>query len=496
MKQYRYRTYKNLVCLLLLSALFLLFPETAFAKNASGAAAFDNLQWEKILEKTVTTKNGVVQSICATEDYIICLENSGDTSKENDIVYAYYRNPWDENGNPVEQYSLAFKNDKWDWEHCNGMCYNPDKDEIYVALYTHNNPDARGCVYVMDPHTLDYKYSIPIADSYDILGIGYYSQKGRYMIQANADGDYGIKILDGNFNKLADFGAGDLGLGTNSQDLCVCGDYIMNFPLTFDREGLGSYMNVYSIDYGGEDAPDDYPIQFKLLKEVPMDLEASDNRKVEPESICEVDDGEFIVTVNIMTNKGKRKYAWYKTELGGYYYDVKTECENGTISSTDEILKGGSYTVSYKPKEGYQLSSITVDGTPLNPAEYPASYTFSDIQADHIISVVYTEKTGAVVGEPSESDQGPVIEKPHSKMPPIWKILLIAIPVFLAIVLSIRRYLQHLQIERRKKYLHRKIRREKEKLAVRKAMEEVEDLPEDMSIEDILKEIDELEHRG
>lgn len=493
MKQF---IYKCACCLILAAVLLGTASETAYAKNASGAAAFDNLHWEKILEKTVTTKNGVVQSICATEDYIICLENSGDGSKENDIAYAYYRNPWDENGNPVEQYSLAFKNDKWDWEHCNGMCYNPDNDEIYVALYTNNNPEARGCVYVMDPHTLDFKYSIPIADHYNILGIGYYPAEGRYMIQANAEGDYGIKILDGNFNKIADFGAGDLGLGTNSQDLCVCGDYIMNFPLTFDREGLGSYMNVYSIDYGAEDAPDDAPIKFKLLKEVKMELENSGNRKIEPESICELDDGEFIVTVNIMNEKGKRKYAWYKTELGGYYYDVKTQCENGTISSTDEILKGGSYTVSYKPMEGFQLSSITVDGNPVDPKEFPSSYTFSDIQSDHKISVVYAEKTAVAAGGTSASGDGPVITNPSRKTPAIWKILIIAVPVLLALILCIRRYRQHLKVERRKRYLHKKIRREKEKIAMQKAMEEIDNLPEDVSIEELLREIDDLEHRG
>ncbi len=478
-----------------MTALFLLeaAPVPVQAKNASGAAAFDNLTWEKILEKPVTTKNGVVQSICATDQYIICMENSGDKSSENDIVYAYYRNPVDENGNPVEQYSLAFQNDSWDWEHCNGMCYNPAADEIYVALYTNNNPESRGCVYVMDPHTLDFKRSIKIADHYNILGIGYYPKKGIYMIQANEEGDYAIKILDGNFEKIADFGAGDLGLGSNSQDMCVCGDYIMNFPLTFDRDGLGSYMNVYSIDYGGESAPDDYPIQFRLLKDVKMDLETSGNRKVEPESICEVEDGVFIVTVNIMDNKKKRKYAWYKTELGGYYYDVKTECSNGTITASDEILKDGSYTVTYKPNEGYQLQSVTVDGVPVDIQEYPASYTFTNITDDHKISVEYVEKEAAAV---LPEDPDPILPEDSGKnLPEIpWKWLSVGGLILLAAVLGIVRGLKRLRIERRKKYLHRKIRTEKEKLAMQQASDETAVLDEDCSIESLLRDIDEIEH--
>lgn len=489
------RFLKSTVCMLLTVLLLWEIPQPVSAKNASGAAAFDHLTWEKILEKNVTSKNGVVQAICATDQYIICLENSGDKSKENDIAYAYYKNDVDENGIPVEQYSLAFTNSSWDWEHCNGMCYNADTDEIYVALYTSNDPESRGCVYVMDPHTLDFKRSIKIADHYNILGIGYYPKKGLYMIQANAEGEYAIKILDGNFEKIADFGAGDLGLGTNSQDMCVCGDYIMNFPLTFEQEGLGSYMNVYSIDFGTENDPDDYPIQFKLMKEVEMDLETSSTRKVEPESICEVEDGVFIVTVNIMTSSGKRKYAWYKTELGGYSYEIKTSCSNGTISASEEILRGGSYKVTYKPNEGYQLSSVTVDGVPVDTQEYPASYTFTDITEDHKISVEYAEKTVLPeVQKTDEADTRPT-ENRTVKHSTDWKWILVVLPVLLALFLLIRRIRQYLRIERRKKYLHRRIRREKERMAAREAVKEEEGIAEDTDIGTLLREIDEIEHR-
>ncbi len=480
--------------LLAAALLFGSAAQPAYAKNASGAAAFDDLTWEKILEKSVTSTSGVVQAICATDEYIICLENSGDNSSDNDIAYAYYKNDTDAEGNPVEQYSLAFKNDSWDWEHCNGMCYNAAADEIYVALYTSNDPEARGCIYVMDPHTLDFKRSIKIADNYNILGIGYYPKKGIYMIQANEEGEYAIKILDGNFDKIADFGAGDLGLGTNSQDMCVCGDYIMNFPLTYDQEGVGSYMNVYSVDYGGEDDPDDYPIQFRLLKEVQMELETSGNKKVEPESICEVEDGVFIVTVNIMTEKGKRRYAWYKTELQGYYYDVKTECINGTISASEEVLSGGSYTVTYKPDTGYQLSSVTVDGIAVDPEEYPASYTFSDVSDDHSIRVEYTEKTAVVAESSSDrADPDPIQETESSRSIADYKWLLAVIPVLLALLIGIAGSRQRLRIERRKKTLHKKIRIEKDRLAMQESRRETEDLPEEESIESLLNEIDAIE---
>lgn len=475
-------------------------PEMAFAKNASGAAAFDDLKWEKILEKSVKTKSGVVQSICATDDYIICMENSGDNCADNDIVYAYYKNPWDEEGNPVEQYSLAFINDSWDWEHCNGMCYNPATDEIYVAPYTSNNPENRGCILVMDPHTLDYVRSIRVADYYNILGIGYYPEKGRYIIQANAEGDYGIKILDGNFNKLADtdgkvlLAESILGLGSNSQDLCVCGDYIMNFPLTFDWEGMGSYMNVYEIDDGGDYAPDDYPIQFKLLKQLEMDLETAGTKKVEPESICEVEDGVFVVTVNIMSKKGKRSYAWYKTELGGYRYSIRTECSNGMISDSHEVLKGGSYTVQYKPEPGFTLQSVVVDGVELDPREYPASYTFADVYEDHRIAVSYREKeTAPAAGDQGSDGKGPTFEKTQ-KNRLSWEFLIIAGALLLAVLIGIGRYIQILHVERRKKYLRKKIRREKERLA-REELNRVGEsfAEEEEDLDFLLQEISDLE---
>ncbi len=483
--------------------------ESVYAKNASGAAAFDDLTWEKILEKSVTTKSGIVQAICATDEYIICMENSGDTSDENDIVYAYYKNDVDGEGNPVEQYSLAFKNDSWDWEHCNGMCYNADADEIYVALYTNADEESRGCVYVMDPHTLDYKRSIKIADYYNILGIGYYAKKGIYMIQANEEGEYAIKILDGNFEKIADFGAGDLGLGTNSQDMCVCGDYIMNFPLTYDQEGVGSYMNVYEIDYGTADDPDDYPIQFRLLKEVQMDLDTEDYKKMEPESICEVEDGVFIVTVHVIDSNNKRKYVWYKTEINGYYYDVDTSVTNGTISASDEILKGGSYTVSYKPYEGYQLNSILVDGAAVDPSEYPSSYTFDQISADHKIAVEYVEKAAAAADETGDDGSGAETEVQEAasgfSFPSAeelkdfavrWKLPLASAAAVLVLLILIRWYRKRLRIERRKRYLSGKIRREKEKIAMKHSRAEESELPEDTGIETLLREIDEIEQEN
>lgn len=472
----------------------------SFAASIAGEGAFyGNLTWEKILEETVQTKSGVVQSICATEDYIICLENSGDTSKENDIAYAYYKNDVDPDGNPVEQYSLAFINDSFDWEHCNGMCYNPDKREIYVALYTNNTKENKGCVYVMDPDTLDYKGKLKLIDDSNILGIGYDKKHGRYVIQTNADESYSIKILDGDFVLQKSFDAVDLGLGSNSQDMCVCGNYVINFPLTFDKEGQGSYMNVYSIE--GETVED---LALPLVKAVPMDIEAKGTTKVEPESICEVEDGVFIATVNIMDNNKKRKFAWYKIELP-YYYEVTTECVGGTITeSKSDILKGSDYKVSYKPEIGKELLSVMVDGEYVDIDAYPIEFQFNPILADHEVKVEFVnpEKSqgGFLSGlsgpdESTTGDKGGKFKIDSSMLKKAAKIV-IPIVILLALLIGMNNYRKYLAKERRKRQLRSKLRREKEKQMLRQAMKDMEGISENVSLEELLRDIQEYEMQG
>lgn len=88
--------------------------------NCPGDDAFTGLSWEQVHEDEIQAPLGVVQSICATEDYIICIENTADNAVDTDTVSAYYRNDVDENGNPVERYSLAkesirYELGAWEW---------------------------------------------------------------------------------------------------------------------------------------------------------------------------------------------------------------------------------------------------------------------------------------------------------------------------------------------------------------------------------------------
>lgn len=263
--------------------------------------AFVGVTWEKIFEDDIEGPKGVVQSICVTENYIICIENYEDNTEKADIIKAYYRNGTDVHGNPVEKYSLAKRVVERSYEHGNGMAYNPNTGEIAVALYTHLDPENRGCIFLMDSETLSFKKKVKIAEDYNILGIGYDEENDRYIIQTNVDGGYSFKILDNQFKIVEDLGEYEgTAKGNNFQDLCISGDYIINFPLTLGL-GIGDYINVYSIS------------RRTLVSDPQLDFQLGDVLSDEPESICELEPGMFIAAVNVVEADGSRKIRFYKT---------------------------------------------------------------------------------------------------------------------------------------------------------------------------------------
>ena len=75
-------------------------------------------------------------------------------------------------------------------------------------------------------------------------------------------------------------------------------------------------------------------------------------------------------------------------------YSITTDATGGSISANKKVAKGGSYTVKYEPNNGYELSSILVDGEPVDIALYPDSYTFENISENHSITVVYKKISG------------------------------------------------------------------------------------------------------
>lgn len=358
--------------------LWLMMPLVCKAEIA-GDNAFSDITWEQVYEENLQGSSGVLQSICATENYIICIENTSDATDEPDVISAYYRNNVDENGNPVEQYSLAKRVADTNWEHGNGMAYNPKTNEIYVSLYTSRQQENRGSLYVMDPDTLGFKRKIKISDDYNILGIGYLEEKDQYVIQTNVEGGYSLKILNSEFQLIDDLGEyANSGKGNNYQDLFVSGDYIINFPLTLGL-GIGDFIHVFSIS------------RKEMVSTAQLDFNFENVENDEPEGICELEPGVFLAVVNVTETDGSRKFRFYRTVVP-YYFDVSVETENGTVQVVNEkVLRGDSFAINYQPEKGFELNQINVDGKDHQVDPESVSYDLTDVQKNQVIRLVFTK---------------------------------------------------------------------------------------------------------
>lgn len=416
---------------------------TAFAEIASEDSLQDST-WTYLFEDDLTD-NGVIQSICATHDYLITIENTSGDSSKPDTVSAYYKNKVDANGNPVKQYSLAMRNSDFDWEHGNGMTYNSNTREIYVALYSNASGDNEGCLYVMDPDTLAFKRKIKIAEGYNILGIDYDSKNDQYYTLTNAAANYTLERRDANFNLIETIGPIDPAPGTNFQDICVSGDYIFLSPLTFGM-GIGDFMNIYSISRR----------ETLLSVDMNMELEA---KHVEAEGVCMAHKGVFVCPITVTWEDDTRHVYFFQTTLPWFYtietsargmtydreYTVYTVDDGsgeipvysmggepgdsqtaigGKVSTgTQQALSGTSFTVTFEPDPGYKVASAYLDVTPLTIEEGQNSITIDNIDGNHRITVDFipeskptpvptaspaasrTDPTGDGSGKDSASDQ-------------------------------------------------------------------------------------------
>ena len=357
--------------------LFLTHPMLCQAGFAS-AAPFADASWEMVAEYPLLGSTGVVQSVCATEDYIICIENYNDLTTDPDVVSAYYKNDTDKDGNPVTQYSLALQVQDADYAHANGMAYNPVTHEILVSGYS--SPDASnfGCIFRLDPDTLEQKERVQISDSYNILGIDYLPSTGGYLIQTDTNGGYSFKILDASFQVVDDWGTYPFDFYMeNFQDLCVSGDLFFIFPLTMHL-GIGNFLQTYSIS------------QKTLLSDDAVDFGFSDDIvSNEPEGLCETNPGEFIAIVNLQKSDGTRLLRLYRTRVPYLFHISTSSAEHGSVSESGDVSRGEEKTISYTADSGYRLAKLSVDGSYLPVTEYPDSYTFSDVQADHTLAVTF-----------------------------------------------------------------------------------------------------------
>lgn len=435
------------LCILALLTVSVPFESLAAVSSDN---AFENTAWEQILEAPLQSPTGVVQSICSTEDYIICLENTSDLTGAPDTVSAYYKNTVDEQGNAVEQYTLAKQLTETNYEHANGMAYNPEKKEIYVAGYTSQDPENTGCLFIMDSETLRYKGKIKIADDYNILGIGYKADTDQYVIQTNAQGSYSFKLLDNEFHIIEELGSfTDSNEGSNYQDLCISGDYIINFPLTLYMN-IGDFIHMYSISQQRHVSSS--MLNFNFGPEVVND---------EPESICEIAPGEFAAAVHLSKTDGTKVLRLYKNAGVPYLFSIQASGENASLTErTSDVARGGSYTVGYAAADNYELVSVLVDGKEIDLEKHPDSYTFENVQSNHTVQVV-TEKPviSTKSGKAGSAANAAAVSPKQNHLSLLQKVIVIAI---ISLSLAFALYLRILYVQRARAKKRRRNRRLRE----------------------------------
>lgn len=356
---------------ILLSTLFLTVPVSAALKTSD----LETATWTTVAESSFIDEEGWLQGMCVTDQYVVCLINNSKTETTPDTLIAFYRNDTDANGNPVQKYSYAFHVTETDYEHGNGMTYNPNTQEIAIAGLFTNDSSNVGAVFIVDANTLRFKRKVQVGNgSINFFGIDYRKEYDQYLLMANRIADYSFYITDSAFDIKEKINMQLSSSRSSFQDFLVDGDSVISIPY-MQREGFMNILDVYSLS------------QAKRTGSYYLTLPDS-SFSVEPEGICQLEPGHLLLSCAV---RGTTLLRLYETWLP-LVHSITTTVENGWISEGQlEIAAGESYTVSYGCEDNFRLRALIVDGQEVDIAQYSNSYTFSDLQADHTITASFEE---------------------------------------------------------------------------------------------------------
>ncbi|MCI8813934.1 MAG: hypothetical protein HFH61_01530 [Lachnospiraceae bacterium] len=339
-------------------------------------SALENPQWSMVAQVGVTQEEGWPQSMCVTDQYIVCFENTSNNSNDPDTLLAFYKNDYDENGNPVERYSLAKVVTERDYEHGNGMAYNRNTNEIIIAPSKPRKKENRGIIYKVDANTLLYKETVLVADEgWRVEAVEYDAENRQYiLLEKDTARNYRFVFTDEEFHDLHYFDAIAAGRGIVCQDFTISGDYML--LLTTPQEELGGVPGLLVFSRSQEMQLANYRLYIDGIG------------VQEAESIAEVSPGHILVAVGI---QAPRSIGFFETELQAVF-KVTTSVEHGDVTGGhDQLDEGSNYTVTYTPDEDYELSTLFIDGVQQDIAAFPNSYTFENLSSDHTLDVAFKE---------------------------------------------------------------------------------------------------------
>ncbi len=338
-------------------------------------SALENPQWTMVGQAGVTREDGWLQSMCVTDHYIICFENTSERGGA-DTLLAFYKNDYDENGNPVQRYGLAKTVTERDYEHGNGMTYNRNSNEIIIAPSKPRFKENKGVVFKVDGTTLAYKETVQVTDgTWRVAAVDYDAENRQYiLLEGDRTNNYKFVFADENFQELHSFPIVSADQNIVCQDFTISGDYMMALTLPTEDMGGAAGLLVFSKSQEAQLA----------YYRVHMDQIGAQ----EAESIAEISPGHILVAVGI---KNPRSIGFFETKLQAIF-KVTTSVENGDVTGgKNELDEGSNYTVTYTPDEDYELSRLIIDGVEQDIAAYPKSYTFENLSSDHHLDVVFTE---------------------------------------------------------------------------------------------------------
>lgn len=93
-----------------------------------------------------------------------------------------------------------------------------------------------------------------------------------------------------------------------------------------------------------------------------------------------------------------------------YYHIDASAGSHGSISPSGRVsvASGSSKTFTFTPDEGYEVATVTVDGTPVDSV---SSYTFTNVTADHKIAVTFQDKSD--IANPDDTGVSDVLDTKH-----------------------------------------------------------------------------------
>ena len=179
-------------------------------------------------------------------------------------------------------------------------------------------------------------------------------------------------------------------LGQLTAKNVVLKDTVQNGAGTIDKSSVEVFVNdskVEGVDNKLEFAEDSTGYQFNLGT-----LNNQDTVRIEYFVTVE-ETAEDMLTNSIEVSSDNTVTKSYTASTDTpiqHKYNIYTSVIGGTITQfTDKVLEGETVEVEYMPNDGQYLYSVSVDGREVNVQEYLNGVSFTNIQENHSVHVVY-----------------------------------------------------------------------------------------------------------